>query len=345
MPRHIVRLILLLVAFGILSLAAIRFLTIDSFYQYGHYRGDSVAEIAADRPNYKGVGYCESCHAARVAEWSKGAHNNAEVGKVVLCEVCHGAAGNRQAGGTMAASAIGAEHPKNLKLVVPADTRALCTLCHEKTAGRPAQQPQIVVADHAGSQQCKVCHNPHAPKLELVSAAPNAPRGDAAKGEAKAAACAGCHGAAGVSKDLPGPGLAGQNEGYFVAALVAYRTGARDDPMMRPAAQGLTDEDVANLAAYYAGLKCESALGADRQAASPGRAAAAACVACHGADGATSNRAWPNLVGLSKQHLLDALKAYRSGARKNAMMAGMVKDLSDAATEEISAYYAAASCK
>ncbi len=70
MPRHIVRLLLLLVAFGIVSFAAIRFFTVDSFYQYGHYRGKSVAELASDTPNYKGPDFCRSCHAARVAEWS-----------------------------------------------------------------------------------------------------------------------------------------------------------------------------------------------------------------------------------------------------------------------------------
>ena len=51
-------------------------------------------------------------------------------------------------------------------------------------------------------------------------------------GKAKAAACAGCHGAEGVSANLPGPTLAGQNAAYLVGALKAYGTGARNDPMM-----------------------------------------------------------------------------------------------------------------
>ena len=89
MPRHIVRLLLLLGAFGIVALAAIKFLTVDTFFQYGHYRGASVAELASETPNYKGTEYCRSCHAQRVAEWSQGAHNRADAGKVVRCEVCH----------------------------------------------------------------------------------------------------------------------------------------------------------------------------------------------------------------------------------------------------------------
>ncbi len=73
----------------------------------------------------------------------------------------------------------------------------------------------------------------------------------------------------------------------------------------------MSDEDAANLAAYFAGLKCESALTADKQATLPGQATAAKCTACHGADGKSSNRSWPNLVGQSKTYLVNALKAYR----------------------------------
>jgi cytochrome c553 len=240
--------------------------------------------------------------------------------------------------------ATGPDHPKNLKLAVPPDTRKLCTLCHERLTGRPLQQRQIVVTEHAGTQQCTVCHNPHSPMLDLVPATVALP-GDAAAGEAKAAACAGCHGAMGVSVNLPGPSLASQSEGYFVDALKAYGTGARNNPMMSSAAQGLSDDDAANLAAYYAGLKCESTLTADRQATTTGRATASKCTACHGADGRSTNRAWPNLIGLSKDYLANALKFYKDGSRKNGMMAGIVKNLSTAEIESVASYYANASCK
>ena len=243
------------------------------------------------------------------------------------------------------ASATGADHPSNLKMVVPTDTRKLCTLCHERLTGRPLQQRQIVVADHAGTQQCTVCHNPHSPKLNLAPAEAAAQASDAIAGKAKAAACAGCHGAEGVSRNLPGPSLAGQNAAYFVEALKAYGTGGRNNPMMSTVAQAMNDEDVGNLAAYFAGLKCESAPAADARAASAGQAIASKCVACHGADGRAGNRAWPNLAGLSKDYLFNALKAYKDGARNNAMMAGIVKDLSDSDAESVAAYYASASCK
>jgi cytochrome c553 len=334
---------MIMAAAGVLAVVAVKLLTVRSFYQFGHYRGDSVAEVAAETPNYKGVEYCSSCHRERVAEWSKGAHNKVDAGKVVRCEVCHGAAGNREPHGVTLASAGPAEHPRNLKMTIPGDSRQLCTLCHEKTAGRPAEQPQIVVADHAGTQQCAVCHNPHSPKLGGPPA--GAAVGDPAAGKLKAAACAGCHGAEGVSANLPGPTLAGQNAAYFVEAMKAYATGARENPMMSAAVQGMSEADVNNIAAYYAGLKCESSLTAEKQGAAPGKAAASKCIGCHGADGESSNAAWPSLVGLSKEHLLETLKAYKSGARKNALMAGAIKDLSDADTESLAAYYAGATCK
>ena len=340
MPRHIVRLVILMVVLGVAAYGGKRFFTADSFYEYGHDRGKSVAEIASDKPKYKGTAYCESCHAQQFAEWSKGIHNSVDVGKIVKCEVCHGPAGERDDDrGMYVNSPTGPDHPKNLKLVVPTDTRKLCTLCHEKMPGRPAQQPQIVVADHAGEQQCTVCHNPHSPKLNLLSA--GEPHGNAALGKTKAAACTGCHGAAGVSVNLPGPTLAGQKAAYFVDALKAYASGARTDPLMSPSAQGVSNEDGDDLAAYFAGLKCESSL----NAASAAQATASKCIACHGANGISANGAWPNLVGQSKDYLVAALKAYKDGTRKNGMMAGVVKGLNEAETEGVAAYYAKASCK
>src|SRR6516165_8270837 len=62
MPRHIIRLILLMAAFGAAAYAAMTFFTADSFYKYGHYRGDSVAEIASDKPKYTGTASCRQPH-------------------------------------------------------------------------------------------------------------------------------------------------------------------------------------------------------------------------------------------------------------------------------------------
>src|SRR3974390_2662785 len=177
MPLHIVLLIFLIIGFAVLAYGAKQFFTVKSFYQYGHYRGDSVADIASDKPKFKGVAYCASCHEKQSAEWTGGVHNNSDMGKIVKCEVCHGAGGERDSRGLYQASATGPDHPKDLKLVVPSDTRRLCTLCHERLTGRPLEQRQIVVAEHAGTQQCILCHNPHSPRLGLTAAATSAQAG------------------------------------------------------------------------------------------------------------------------------------------------------------------------
>ena len=78
--------------------------------------------------------------------------------------------------------------------------------------------------------------------------------GDAAAGQARAALCAACHGATGTSPNELWPNLAGQKEGYLVSQITAFRDGGRQNPMMSPMATGLTDADIANLAAYYASL-------------------------------------------------------------------------------------------
>ena len=79
--------------------------------------------------------------------------------------------------------------------------------------------------------------------------------GDAAAGKAKAAMCAACHGATGISAIPSYPNLAGQKEAYLAKQLKDFKSGARKDPVMGAMAMGLSDADVANVAAYYAGLK------------------------------------------------------------------------------------------
>ena len=82
--------------------------------------------------------------------------------------------------------------------------------------------------------------------------------GDVAAGQAKAGVCAACHGADGIAV-IPGyPNLKGQNEQYIESSIKAYKAGQRTGglaPVMQAQANLLSDEDIANLAAYYASLK------------------------------------------------------------------------------------------
>jgi cytochrome c553 len=81
--------------------------------------------------------------------------------------------------------------------------------------------------------------------------------GDVAAGKAKAAVCAGCHGANGVSNNPMYPNIAGQHEQYLVKAMQAYKAGDRGDPTMKAMAAPLSNRDIANLAAYFSSLSCK----------------------------------------------------------------------------------------
>jgi len=85
----------------------------------------------------------------------------------------------------------------------------------------------------------------------LMFTSSSAMAGDAAAGKAKSAICASCHGAAGISSNPMWPNLAGQQEQYLVKQIKAFRDGERKDPMMAPMVATLSDDDIANLAAFY----------------------------------------------------------------------------------------------
>lgn len=342
MPTHIARLVFLLLAFAVVAYAAKRYFTPDSFYLFGHYRGLSVAEIASDKPKYKTPKYCEQCHADRYAEWAKGVHNNGDLGKIVKCEVCHGPAGGRDVKGVFDNVATGRDHPNGLKMAVPTETARLCTQCHEQMAGRPAQQPQIEVATHAGDQQCTVCHNPHSPRIESE---PSVSQGDVVAGKELAAGCVGCHGEAGVGGGDSGPALAGQQTGYLVAALRDYKAGARSEPVMSTLVQELSATDIENVAAYFSALPCVSAGNGNPKAAAAGLPVVARCAACHGEKGISAQSTWPNLAGQFSQYLVSSFKAYKTGERGNDMMESIAKDLSDVDLENVAAYFSNAACR
>jgi cytochrome c553 len=90
--------------------------------------------------------------------------------------------------------------------------------------------------------------------LALSLAGPAQAGGDAEAGKAKAKSCASCHGPDGKGvKD--NPAIAGMEEGAFVAAMAAYKDGSKEHKMMNMLSKKLSDDDVANLAAYYVSLK------------------------------------------------------------------------------------------
>lgn len=91
--------------------------------------------------------------------------------------------------------------------------------------------------------------------VALLASTANA--ADIEAGKAKSAACAACHGSAGISPTPIWPNLAGQKEQYLLAQIKAFKDGTRQNAQMAPMVAGLSEEDMANLAAYYASLSCQ----------------------------------------------------------------------------------------
>jgi cytochrome c553 len=127
--------------------------------------------------------------------------------------------------------------------------------------------------------------------------------------------------------------------------LAAYKSGDQDDVAMTPLAKELSEADIQNLAAYFAGSSCKApAQGKPVGDAAIGQTLAKNCTGCHGDAGIAGNPAWPSLAAQKPGYLVNALKAFRSGLRKDPMMAGVSRGLSDADIANLAAYYAVQAC-
>lgn len=176
--------------------------------------------------------------------------------------------------------------------------------------------------------------------------------GDAAAGEAKSAVCAACHGADGKSIQPAYPNLAGQHASYTAKQLTEYRDGGRVNALMSGQATNLSDQDILDLAAYYAQLpKIEGVaseenltLGMNIYRGGITSAGVAACSACHGPVGMGNPKAaWPVVSGQNAQYLADQLRYFRSGERANdpnAMMRGVAQRMTDAEIDAVANYMA-----
>jgi len=158
-------------------------------------------------------------------------------------------------------------------------------------------------------------------------------------GKALAQACVSCHGENGNSTTPGTPSLAGQQSGYFLAAMQEYLSGAREAAPMNPLIRNLKALDLETLGLYFA-----SQTPAQRPAPPVGNAAAgepltAFCGGCHGFHGASTDSRTPSLAGQDPVYLVNAIKAYRT-SRKNSPMQRAVTAVSDKDAENIAAYYA-----
>jgi cytochrome c553 len=161
---------------------------------------------------------------------------------------------------------------------------------------------------------------------------------DPARGAKLAYTCQGCHGIANYKNAYPiysVPKLGGQHAAYIVAALKEYKSQDRAHPTMHAQAATLADADLADIAAHLSGTELKPT----GRAVGTAPKSSQTCVACHGNDGVGILPEYPNLAGQHADYLATSLHGYKSGVRKNAIMAGMAAALTDKDIAELAKYY------
>jgi len=184
--------------------------------------------------------------------------------------------------------------------------------------------------------------------VSTVSAA-----GNAADGKTKSVTCAACHGADGNSMVPTFPKLAGQHASYIEKQLMDFKAGNRKDPTMSAMAAPLSDQDIADLAAYFASNTRSIGSAADAEKAALGKKifqggdkakGISACMACHGPNGAGNPGAkFPSLYGQQSAYVIKALKDFRTSTRTNdmnKMMQDIAARMSDKDIEAVAEYIA-----
>ncbi|AFJ02766.1 Cytochrome c4 [Methylophaga frappieri] len=186
--------------------------------------------------------------------------------------------------------------------------------------------------------------------LIIINSAQLAAAGDVSAGKQKSAACAACHAADGNSPSPDFPKLAGQNAGYIAKQLSDFKSGARENAIMAPIAQGLSEQDMLDLAAYFAsqevaaGAVAEDLIEAGRQLYRGGNAQSGvpACMACHGPNGkGIPSAKWPMLSSQYSKYTETQLHQFAKGNRANdpnSMMRDIAGRLSEAEIKAVSAY-------
>ncbi|WP_295522050.1 c-type cytochrome [Limnohabitans sp. Rim8] len=187
--------------------------------------------------------------------------------------------------------------------------------------------------------------------VTAISAHAQEIKGDAKAAEQKIAMCIGCHGIKGYQASFPEvyrvPMISGQNAKYIVSALNAYKKGERKHPTMRGIADTLTDQDMADLGAYYEQHGKTEAV--SKAPAAPDAKVAAllqkgACISCHGENFSKPvDPSYPKIAGQHKDFLFVALKSYKvenqsTWGRNNGVMGGIAKQYSNAELKAIAGY-------
>jgi cytochrome c553 len=167
-------------------------------------------------------------------------------------------------------------------------------------------------------------------------------QGDAKRGKSISYTCLGCHGIDGYKNAYPMysvPKLEGQNPEYLAAALHGYRDGDRSHLTMHAQASTLSDQDIADIATYFAGTPLKPT---GKEAGTVPKAVML-CTACHGQDGVAIAAMYPSLAGQHEDYLVRAIAEYQKGGRKNPIMKGFAASLKDQDIDVIARYFSSLS--
>ena len=178
-----------------------------------------------------------------------------------------------------------------------------------------------------------------------------AAKADLAKGQAAAITCAACHGGDGNSAIAINPSLAGQHPEYITKQLMNFKSGERNNAIMKGMVAMLaTDEDMKNVAAFYAAQKPRPGIARDQALVDAGQkiyrggdiaTGIPACAGCHSPTGAGIPAQYPRLAGQMKEYTYAQLRAFKAGERANdnaAMMRTIAGRLSDKQMEALAEY-------
>ena len=192
------------------------------------------------------------------------------------------------------------------------------------------------------------CGEREAPPAKPAPAKPAAAQpapGDPKAGQKVAETeCKSCHGTEGGGVAPGIPHLAGQREAYLVSAIHAYKENKRTHAALKVIVDRLSEADVRNLSAYYAGLQpVGGAAAQDATHASPyerGKARAGECAKCHGVDGNSTTPGLPNLAGQQSRYLIIALQEYVRGERDTSPRHSAMRTLAPVDMEAVALYFA-----
>jgi cytochrome c553 len=184
----------------------------------------------------------------------------------------------------------------------------------------------------------------------LAAGTPAAPRPDVAKGQASAATCIACHTADGSRGAPANPILQGQHPEYTVKQLAEFKAGKRVNAIMQGMAAALSEDDMRNIAAFYASKRAQPGFARNKDTVRLGekiyRGGVAernipACAGCHSPTGAGIPSQYPRLGGQHAEYTELQLNAFRSGQRaNNAQMTTIAGRMNDREIKAVSDYIA-----